>query len=100
MPARPQRLAGFGLLGYLMGKTGFPTTPLILGFVLGDGMERALRQSLNMSGGELDILWSRPISATMLGLAVLVLLLPLVRGLGAMRARARRTRGRAVPIGA
>ena len=42
-------LAGFGLLGYVMGKLKFPTAPLILGFVLGDAMERALRQSLMMS---------------------------------------------------
>ncbi len=72
-------LAGFGLLGFLMSRLGFPTAPLILGFVLGDTMERALRQSLMMSQGDLSILVSRPISAGLLGLAVLVLLMPLCR---------------------
>ncbi|WP_075218038.1 tripartite tricarboxylate transporter permease [Mongoliimonas terrestris] len=72
-------LAGFGLLGYLMNRLGFPAAPLILGFVLGDGMERAIRQSLMMSQGDLSILVSRPISATMLGLSLLILALPLLR---------------------
>ena len=62
-------LAVFGLLGYLMRKLDYPAAPLILGLVLGDGMERALRQSLMMSQGDLSILVSRPISAAMLSLA-------------------------------
>jgi len=41
-------------------------------------MERALRQSLMMSQGDLSILGQRPISAIMLGLAVLILLSPLL----------------------
>ena len=71
-------VVGFGLLGYLMGKLKYPSAPLILGFVLGDNMERALRQSLMMSQGDLSILGQRPISAIMLGLAVLILLSPLL----------------------
>ncbi len=71
-------LAGFGLLGYVMARLGFPGAPLILGFVLGDGMERALRQSLQMSGGELGILVSRPIAAGLLACAMLVLMMPLI----------------------
>ena len=61
-------LAGFGLLGYVMTKLKYPTAPLILGFVLGDAMERALRQSLMMSQGDLMMLVERPISAVMLAL--------------------------------
>ena len=63
----------------------YPSAPLILGLVLGDSMERALRQSLMMSQGELGILVSRPISAIMLGLAMLILLLPLFRKANAWR---------------
>jgi len=33
-------VVAFGLLGYGMGKLKYPTAPLILGFVLGDNMER------------------------------------------------------------
>jgi len=70
-------LAGFGLLGYLMGKLKYPAAPLILGFVLGSAMERALRQSLTMSQGDVSLFLTRPLSATMLALAALLLLLPL-----------------------
>jgi putative tricarboxylic transport membrane protein len=66
-------LVGFGLLGYAMGKLKYPTAPLILGFVLGNSMERALRQSLMMSQNDLMVLVQRPISACMLGIAVLIL---------------------------
>ena len=81
-------LAAFGLLGYAMRRLDYPAAPLILGFVLGDIMERALRQSLMMSQGDLSILVSRPMSAVMLCLAVLILLTPLFRKANAWRVRA------------
>jgi putative tricarboxylic transport membrane protein len=81
-------LAGFGLLGYLMRKLDYPHAPLILGLVLGGAMERALRQSLMMSDGSLSILVSRPVSAVMLSLAVLLLLLPLFSKANTWRLRA------------
>ncbi len=81
-------LAGFGLLGYIMTKLKYATAPLILGFVLGDSMERALRQSLMMSQGDLTMLVQRPISAVMLALAALVLILPLLSYFNRTRVRA------------
>jgi len=81
-------LAGFGLLGYLMRKLDFPSAPMILGLVLGGAMERALRQSLMMSDGHLSILVSRPVSAVMLSLALLILLIPLFGKFNAWRLKA------------
>jgi putative tricarboxylic transport membrane protein len=81
-------LAGFGLGGYLMRKLDYPSGPLILGLVLGGAMERALRQSLMMSDGSLSILVSRPASAVMLSLALLILLVPLLNKVNAWRLRA------------
>jgi len=81
-------LAGFGLLGYLMRKLDYPSAPLILGLVLGGAMERALRQSLMMSDGSLTILVSRPVSAVMLSLALLILLIPLFGKFNAWRLKA------------
>jgi putative tricarboxylic transport membrane protein len=81
-------LGAFGLVGYAMRKLDYPSAPLILGFVLGDSMERALRQSLMMSQGDLSILVSRPISATMLFLTVLILIAPLFRRANAWRVKA------------
>src|SRR5688572_25112268 len=81
-------LGAFGLLGYAMRRLDYPAAPLILGLVLGDFMERALRQSLMMSQGDLSILVSRPMSATMLFLTVLILLTPLFRKANALRVKA------------
>jgi putative tricarboxylic transport membrane protein len=81
-------LAGFGLLGYVMTKLKYPSAPLILGFVLGDAMERALRQSLMMSQGDLMMLVERPISAVMLACAALVLVLPVLSHFNRARVRA------------
>jgi putative tricarboxylic transport membrane protein len=77
-------LAGFGLLGYLMRKLDFPSAPLVLGLVLGDPMEKALRQSLMMSGGEVSILF-RPIPSVLLALAALLLVVPLFKKFNAVR---------------
>jgi putative tricarboxylic transport membrane protein len=81
-------LAGFGLLGWLMGKLKYPAAPLILGFVLGGAMERALRQSLTMSQGDMSLFLSRPLSACMLALAMLLLLSPLAGRVNRWRVRA------------
>ena len=81
-------LMAFGLLGYLMRKLDYPAAPLVLGMVLGDAMERALRQSLMMSQGDLKILVERPLSAVMLTLAILVLLVPLIGRINRLRLQA------------
>jgi len=78
----------FGLLGYLMRRLEYPAAPLILGLVLGDLMENAVRQSLMMSRGDVSILYSRPLAAIMLILAVLVLIGPLFRRVELWRANA------------
>jgi putative tricarboxylic transport membrane protein len=67
-------MLAFGLIGYLFKKLDFPSAPLVLTFVLGPLMERSLRQALEMSQGDFSILFTRPISAVLLGLAALVVL--------------------------
>lgn len=78
----------FGLLGYVMRKLDFPAAALVLGMVLGDILERALRQSLMMSQGDIMILFTRPISGTLLAIAVLLLCLPALRQVRAWRVEA------------
>jgi putative tricarboxylic transport membrane protein len=78
----------FGLLGYLMRKLDFPAAALVLGMVLGDILERALRQSLMMSQGDITILFTRPISGTLLAIAALLLCLPALRQVRAWRIEA------------
>jgi len=75
-------VAFFGLLGYLMSKLRCEPAPLLLGFVLGPLLEENLRRAMIMSRGDATTFVSRPISLTLLLLAVAVLvvvLLPSVR---------------------
>jgi putative tricarboxylic transport membrane protein len=65
---------GFGVLGYLFKKLDFPIAPLILTVILGPMMERAMRQSLEMSRGDFSIFFTRPISVGLLALAIVVIL--------------------------
>jgi putative tricarboxylic transport membrane protein len=70
----------FGLMGYLMKRFGLEPAPLILAFVLGPMLENNLSKALIMSHtGSPLFFFSRPISATLISLAILVLLYPLVR---------------------
>ena len=64
----------FGILGYLMNKFDYEPAPLVFAFVLGRILEQGLRQSLRLSGGSFLIFFTRPVSATLLSLAGLVLL--------------------------
>jgi len=56
----------FGLFGWLMKKTGFPASPLILCLILADLFETSLKQSLSMSQGNPVIFLTRPISLVLL----------------------------------
>lgn len=54
----------FGIIGWLMKKTGFDPGPLVLAFVLGPILESSVRQSLLLSGGSFTIFITDPISLT------------------------------------
>jgi putative tricarboxylic transport membrane protein len=71
----------FGVLGWLMKKTGFEPGPLVLAFVLGSILERAFRQSMLLSGGELDIFLTRPLSGTIFALMAAVIVYSTVTGI-------------------
>jgi putative tricarboxylic transport membrane protein len=71
-------MAGFGVFGYLMKRYDFPAAPLVLGLVLEPLFENSLRQSMTLSHGSLDIFVSRPISAGLLLVTLLVILVPLL----------------------
>jgi putative tricarboxylic transport membrane protein len=81
-------VTAFGLLGYLMRRLEYPAAPLLLGLVLGDLMENAVRQSLMMSNGDVSILYSRPLAATMLLFTAAILMGPLFRQVNTWRLKA------------
>jgi putative tricarboxylic transport membrane protein len=74
-------MIGFGILGYLMRKTGYEPAPLVLAFVLGPMLENNLRKALILSQGDLSTFLSRPISAVCLALAAMLLIVPLLPAL-------------------
>jgi putative tricarboxylic transport membrane protein len=78
-------LVVFGLLGYVMRKTDFPTAPLVLTFVLGPLFEQAVRRSLVISQGDPSIFVTRPWALAFLVVTVLMTLGPVV--LSRIRAR-------------
>ena len=72
-------MIAFGVVGYLMKKTGFEPGPLVLAFVLGSLMESSFRRSMLIFDGDPTGFVTRPISGTILAFLVLVLALPLVK---------------------
>jgi putative tricarboxylic transport membrane protein len=68
----------FGVVGYILRKFHFELGPLLLAFVLGRLLESSLSQALLISGGDFSIFFTRPISATILSCAALMILIPLI----------------------
>ena len=60
----------FGLVGYFMNKLDYEPAPLVMAFVLGPEMEKALRQSLLIFHGSFVGFFTRPICIASLGLAL------------------------------
>jgi TctA family transporter len=79
----------FGLFGYLMRLLGFPVAPMLLGYVLGPLMEENLRRSMMLASGDFVALFQRPVSGTILGLAVLLLIWLGINGRRTKRAATR-----------
>lgn len=67
----------FGCVGYLLKKFKYEMAPLVLGLVLGPIMETKFRTAMVMSHGSISIFFRRPITAVLLGVAMLVLISPL-----------------------
>ncbi len=72
----------FAILGYYFKKWHCEPAPLLMGFILGELMEEYLRRALTISRGDWMVFIDRPLSATLLGIAVLLLIivaLPFIR---------------------
>lgn len=80
-------LIGFGILGYLLERTGFPLAPIVLGVILGPMAEQQLRLALIISRGDVLSIASSPVAMILIALIALVLLLPVVRIVMGRRAR-------------
>ncbi len=71
-------MALFGALGYLFSKLGCEPAPMLLAFILGPMMEKYLRRAMLISRGDWTVFFTRPISLTLLVLAVVAMVLVLI----------------------
>jgi len=71
----------FGVVGYLFKKLKYPMAPLVLALVLGDMAEASFRQSMLLSQGTLAIFWSNPLVGSIAGLAIVMLVWPVLSSL-------------------
>jgi putative tricarboxylic transport membrane protein len=71
-------LLGAGLVGYGMRRSGWPLAPVVIGLILGPLAEGQLRRALAISQGQWSGLTASTISATLLGLALLIALWPIL----------------------
>jgi putative tricarboxylic transport membrane protein len=67
----------FGVIGYIFKKFDYESAPLILAMVLGPMLETALRRSLLLSAGDPLIFVTRPISAVLMGISLILLVYPI-----------------------
>ena len=70
-----------GILGYLLERYGFPLAPVVLGLVLGPIVEKNFMQRVIKTNWDLTQFLTRPISATLMIITILVLAYPLLRSL-------------------
>lgn len=68
-------LVGSALAAYILRKTDFNPTPLIIGMVLGPVMERGLRQGLIITHGNIAAFMGRPIVVILLGISAGIILI-------------------------
>ncbi len=72
-------LVAFGLIGLFLEKADIPTTPLILGAIVGNTMEQSFRQARIISSGHWNIFWSSPLAIVLILMTVAAVAWPLIR---------------------
>ena len=65
----------FAILGYVFKKLECEPAPLLLGFVLGKLMEEYLRRAMTISRGDWSVFVTRPLSASLLAVAAIMLVI-------------------------
>ena len=73
-------MVGFGVLGYVFKKLGYPLAPLTLALVLGSRTEDAFRLSMIGAEGDLRVFWSNGLVGSITTLALVLLFWPVLSG--------------------
>jgi putative tricarboxylic transport membrane protein len=66
-------LTAIGVLGYVLRRLDMPVAPVMIGLILGPIADQQLRRALAISGGDWSVFVTRPIAATLLGIACVLL---------------------------
>jgi putative tricarboxylic transport membrane protein len=78
----------FAILGYVFKKLDCEPAPMLLGFVLGKLMEEYLRRAMTISRGDATVFFTRPLSGTLLVLAIILLVIVFMPAISKKRAEA------------
>lgn len=68
----------FGIVAFMLTKFGYPTPPLVMGFILGPMLELNLRRGLIFSKGSIVPFFTHPLSLVMIILSVLSLIFTVI----------------------
>ncbi|MDQ8023008.1 MAG: tripartite tricarboxylate transporter permease [Moraxellaceae bacterium] len=68
-----------GIVGFFMQRWDYPPSPVVLALIMGPMAESSFRRALSLSNGSYDFLYTRPITAGLLLVALVTLLLPVLR---------------------
>jgi len=78
----------FAILGYVFKKLDCEPAPMLLGFVLGKLMEEYLRRAMTISRGDWSVFFTRPLSASLLAVAAILLVIVFLPSIKSKRAEA------------
>jgi putative tricarboxylic transport membrane protein len=70
---------GAGILGYIMLRNDFPTSPIALALLLGTNMEKAMSLTRTMYEGELHMIFTRPLTTALALFTVFSFAFPLAK---------------------
>ncbi|HEX6319282.1 MAG TPA: tripartite tricarboxylate transporter permease, partial [Burkholderiales bacterium] len=71
----------FGVVGYLCERLRFPIAPLVLGVILGPLAETNFMTTMISFGNDWTVFFTRPISGTIMAIALLTIVYPVFRQL-------------------
>jgi TctA family transporter len=72
-------MLAMGLIAYIMEENGFPIAPTVLGIVLGSMIEEMFLASMIKSDGNFLEFFSRPISAVLGAVTIIIWCIPIIR---------------------
>jgi putative tricarboxylic transport membrane protein len=68
----------FGIIGFFVRRTGFEPGPLLIGLILGPGLEQGLVRGLIICNGNFWLFFTRPIAGSILAIGIVFILYSIV----------------------